>query len=233
MKKPLEVIVTKDGSRTLFSNHYCQPFHSLHGALTESKTVFLEGAEVEELFNSKDRAHILEIGFGAGLNWLLTVSLAHKYQTHLTYTALDQEIPNADLLTDLRYGDLVGQHPLSSTLIDWRQKFPDKIPNGRYHLTFDNHSNLDLFIDDIPSIFLPQNTFDRLYLDAFAPKVNPRLWSLNFFRKLYDSLQCGGILATYSSAGNVRRALTASGFTVTRRPGPPGKREMLAAKKPD
>jgi len=217
----------------LYSNQYQQSFHSLHGALTESKHVFIKGAQVESLLNSMSNAHILEIGFGAGLNWLLTASLAHKCKTQLVYTGLDQYIPNAELLSDLKYRDLVDEAFLNDTLINWRQQFPDIIPNGTYQLSFDHHCILNLCIDDIPSISLPQNTFDRIYLDAFAPKVNPKLWTIAFFQTLYDSLQSGGILATYSSAGDVQRGLIACGFSLTRRTGPPGKREVLSAKKPE
>ena len=232
MDQSAKILTTQDGSHTLYSNRYQQPFHSIHGALTESRHVFLKGAEIENLFKSKSRVAILEIGFGAGLNWLLTASLALRHRVHLAYTASDQRIPCGKLLSDLCYSDLVEFHSLSEAFIKWRNTVPDKIPDGLYQPTFKESSTLRLQIGDATTIPIASRSYDRIYLDAFDPRVNPELWTLEFMGRLYDALYPGGILATYCAAGHVRRALSSSGFSVIRRPGPPGKREVLAAWKP-
>ena len=232
MKPPLEIRTTRDGSRTLYSHAFRQSFHSMHGALAEASHVFLEGAKLSELFQSRKEMSILEVGFGAGLNWLLTASLALRHQVSLTYTGLDLQIPNADLLSRLDYGELIETPSLAQHLIQWRGTFDGAVPSGTYHLAHDEDSILQLHIGEATTANLSPSTYDCVYLDAFDPKSNPILWTLEFIQQLHDTLCGGGCLATYSAAGRVRRALVTSGFSVMRRPGPPGKREVLVARKP-
>ncbi len=233
MNQNLEIRTTRDGSRTLYSNQYQQSFHSMHGALTEAKYVFLEGSRLAELFKSKKKVAILEVGFGAGLNWLLTASLALRHHVSITYTGLDLYVPAADLLSQLRYADLIENSSLAEHLIEWRQALNEEIPYGTYQLSHEYESLLQLHINDVTHASLSPNTYDCIYLDAFDPHANPELWTVDFIQQLYDALCEGSYLATYSAAGHVRRALASSGFSVIRRPGPPGKREVLAAWKPE
>ncbi|MCY3594326.1 MAG: tRNA (5-methylaminomethyl-2-thiouridine)(34)-methyltransferase MnmD [Bacteroidetes bacterium] len=232
MDQLLEIRATQDSSRTLYSNQYQQSFHSMHGALAEAKHVFLEGARLTELFKSRKELAILEVGFGAGLNWLLTASLALRHHVSVTYTGLDLQIPGADLLSQLSYADLIRDPSLAEHLIQWRRTFDGEIPCGTYQLPYESDSVLQLHIGEATAANFSPNTYDCIYLDAFDPRVNPELWTLDFIQKLYDALRDGSCLVTYSAAGHVRRALVASGFSVIRRPGPPGKREVLAAWKP-
>ncbi len=232
LNQSLEIRTTQDGSRTLYSNQYQQSFHSMHGALAEAKHVFLEGTRLTELFQSRKEIAILEIGFGAGLNWLLTASLALRHRVSITYTGLDLQIPSADLLSQLSYTDLIGDPSLAEYLITWRQTFDKEVPYGIYQLPYEYDSILQLHIGEATAANLSFSTYDCIYLDAFDPQVNPKLWTLAFIQQLHDALCDGGCLATYSAAGHVRRALVASGFSVIRRPGPPGKREVLVAWKP-
>lgn len=231
MSQLLEIRTTKDGSRTLHSNQYQQSFHSMHGALTEAKHVFLEGSGLTERFKSKKGITVLEVGFGAGLNWLLTASLALRHCMRITYTGLDMQIPSADLLSLLDYGNLIDTRCPAQLLIKWRETFAGEVPDGVYSLPYDDGSVLQLYIGEATAVNLPPNTYDCIYLDAFDPRVNPRLWTLEFIQRLHDALLEGGCLATYSATGHVRRALTESGLSVVRRPGPPGKREVLVAYK--
>ncbi|MCY3628821.1 MAG: tRNA (5-methylaminomethyl-2-thiouridine)(34)-methyltransferase MnmD [Bacteroidota bacterium] len=233
MSELLEIHTTQDGSRTLYSNQYQQSFHSMHGALAEAKHVFLEGTRLTELFKSRKEVAILEVGFGTGLNWLLTASLALHHRVSITYTGLDFQIPSADLLSRLSYADLIGDPSLSEHLIEWRRTFDGQIPCGTYQLPHECDSILQLHIGEATTANFSPNTYDCIYLDAFDPRANPELWTLNFLRQLYDALRGGSYLATYSAAGHVRRSLVASGFSVIRRPGPRGKREVLAACKPN
>ncbi len=232
MGESLELLITRDGSRTLYSPRYQQSFHSMHGALTESRHVFLEGAEIKPLFTSSHKAVIMEIGFGAGLNWLLTASLALRHDVRLSYIGVDLHVPRAEILSELHYGDVVEFTSLSDSFLQWRNTLPGRIPDGSYQLSHIQKSTLHLEIGDATGISPKPCSCDRIYLDGFDSKMNPELWTSEFIQRLYDALRPAGILATYSAAGHVRRALIASGFSVTRRPGPPGKREVLAAHKP-
>ena len=127
MDNLLEVLITRDGSRTLYSRQYQQSFHSVHGALTEAHHVFLEGSGTGKLLESQQRVRVLEIGFGAGLNWLITASAARRHRTRLTYTAWDKQIPSAELLSQLGYGDLIGAPSLAATIEEWRKTFSPTI----------------------------------------------------------------------------------------------------------
>ena len=225
----LEVITTRDGSRTLYSRHYQQSFHSVHGALAEAHHVFLEGSGTEELLKSQQEVRVLEIGFGAGLNWLITAAAALRNHTRLTYTSLDKQIPSAELLSQLGYGELIGAPALATTIEEWRKPFGSDVPHGSYNLSHEHDGTLQLCIGEAIEASFPDRSYDSIYFDAFDPGANPELWVPEFFGKLHRALRDGGCLATYSVAGHVRRALTSSGFSVVRRPGPPGKRHVLAA----
>ncbi|MCY4674759.1 MAG: tRNA (5-methylaminomethyl-2-thiouridine)(34)-methyltransferase MnmD [Bacteroidetes bacterium] len=229
MDNLLEILTTRDGSRTLYSRQYQQSFHSVHGALTEARHVFLEGSGTEELLKTQQEVSVLEIGFGTGLNWLITALAARRYRVRLTYTALDKQIPSAELLSQLDYGDLIGAPSLAATIEEWRKTFSNEVPYGTYNLPHEYNSTLQLSLGEATEAILPDRSYDSIYFDAFDPGANPELWVPEFFRQLYKALRDGGCLATYSVAGHVRRALTASGFSVVRQPGPPGKRQVLAA----
>src|SRR5690606_37881017 len=75
------------------------------------------------------------------------------------------------------------------------------------------------------------NQYNLIYFDAFGARVQPELWTETIFKIMFDALKEDGVLVTYSAKGSVRRAMQAVGFNVERLPGPPGKREMLRARK--
>ena len=81
------------------------------------------------------------------------------------------------------------------------------------------------------TLFESSNNFHLIYFDAFGARVQPELWTEQIFKKMYIALKKGGVLVTYSAKGSVRRAMQTVGFVVERLPGPPGKREMLRARK--
>ena len=83
------------------------------------------------------------------------------------------------------------------------------------------------FFQDI----IDDKAFDLIYFDAFGAEHQPELWKATIFKKMFTALKLNGILVTYSAKGSVRRAMQEVGFKVERLPGPPGKREMLRAKK--
>ncbi len=77
----------------------------------------------------------------------------------------------------------------------------------------------------------PGDGFDVIYFDAFAPEVQPDLWSAEMFRMIYELAAPGAVLTTYSARGQVRRHLDAAGFRTEKLPGPTGKREITRALK--
>jgi tRNA U34 5-methylaminomethyl-2-thiouridine-forming methyltransferase MnmC len=75
------------------------------------------------------------------------------------------------------------------------------------------------------------NQFDLIYFDAFGYRVQPELWSVEIFTKMYTALKSGGILVTYACRGPIKRAMIEAGFQIKKLAGPPGKREMLRGRK--
>lgn len=223
-------VSTADGSDTLFSVRYGQTYHSTHGAATEARHVFLEGSGVALLLADERPSRVLEVGFGTGLNFLVTAQCALQHGTKLHYVALERDLLPADTLAALNHGDHLGVENLHRDLVTWRAMLPN-VP-GRYATSLNEGRDLTFLVGDATATALPSG-FDAVYLDAFSPDANPELWTANFLARLFDALRPGGRLATYSAKGSVRRALAAVGFTVAKRPGPPGKRECIVATRPE
>ena len=229
---PLEVQTTEDNTRTLFSHEYGESFHSRFGACAESKHVFLAGVQVDRLVRDRKSIAVLEVGFGAGLNFLLTCAVAARFGAALRYVGLDKGIPSANTLKELEYGRTSGILQASDALIDWRSRWSGEVPVGVYEVAPMPGCALDLIIGDATQVSLQYNAFDAVFLDGFSPRRNPELWTQSFLSHLYRAVRPGGTLATFSAAGAVRRGLISAGFDVTIRPGPQGKRACLVARKP-
>ena len=230
--RPTNILPTSDGTRTLYSHEYAQTFHSVHGARTEALHVYVHGCAVAQVLQEQRTIHILEIGFGAGLNFMLTAALTNRLGGTIRYTGLDQHLPDTSTLEELDYGSVTGLPALWESLIRWRGSFSGDVPVGQHHPLSTSNCQLELIVGDATRCAIPSINFDAIYLDAFDPQCNPDLWTESFLSKLYDSARPLGRLATYSVAGPIRRKLTQVGFEVERRPGPPGKRHCLVCCKP-
>ena len=228
----LEPQPTADGFDTLYSLAYGQAFHSRHGARAEAEHVFLQGADVGGRLGRGERTSVLGVGFGTGLNFLPTARRALETGAQLRYVALERDLLPADVLAGLNHGRRLGTPDVRNGLLAWRRALPDVAPPGAYRTSIGEIVELEIVVSDATGIALPDVRFDAVYLDAFSPDVNPELWTSSFFKRLFDVLKGGGRLATYSAKGQVRRDLEGVGFAAKKRPGPPGKREMLVAVKP-
>lgn len=220
---------TADGFDTLYSADFGQAFHSRHGARAEAEHVFLRGTDVGECLRRGRQTAVLEVGFGTGFNFLLTAQHALEARAPLHYVALERDLLPADVLAALNHGDRLGAVALRNALLAWRRRLPEAVPPGRYAALVYEAVRLDVVVGDATSAEIPDVRYDAIYLDAFSPDVNPELWTSGFFERLFSVTRPGARLATYSAKGRVRRDLEAAGFAVEKRPGPPGKREMLVA----
>ena len=220
-----EIIRTADGSATIYLPEWNEHYHSKHGALQEARHVFIESGLRHYLEKkSPERLNVLEIGFGTGLNALISYYEAMKANLVLDYTGVEAYPVTPEELESLEYAGLFSEEDASEIFekmhgISWGKK--NEI-SPLFYLQKEQ-----MFFKDIKA----EDLFDLIFFDAFGPRVQPDLWTEEIFLKMYRSLRQDGVLVTYSAKGSVRRAMQAVGFLVARLPGPPGKREMLRATK--
>ncbi|HBO75635.1 MAG TPA: SAM-dependent methyltransferase [Marinilabiliales bacterium] len=216
-----QIILTSDGSHTLFVPLLGEHYHSIHGAIQESRHVFIQTGLGP--LNAPKCIKILEIGFGTGLNALLAMQFAHQHQIEILFTTIEKYPLRKDEFSQLNYGSVLGEEwiPYFQQLHEcpWEQLVPIS----------EAFSIQKIRADLLTASFI--ETYQIVFFDAFGPDKQPDLWTVTVFEKLYKSLEKQGVLVTYSAKGQVRRNLKAAGFEVERLPGPPGKREMLRATK--
>lgn len=219
MQDTFTVMESGDGSKTLYSEYFQETYHSIHGAITESMHVFIH-AGLKQC--TKSTIHVLEIGFGTGLNAWLTALESILDNKNIHYISYEKFPLCASIWEQFQFPDHTAD----------QQNLFKKIHTAVWNSSCQILNTFELLKveGDIVTSILPNN-IDILYFDAFSPNVQAELWSDNIFFKMYESLSPGGILVTYCAKGSVRRTLTKIGFKVERLPGPPPKREMLRATK--
>lgn len=217
----IQIEQTADGSQTLFVPELNEHYHSVKGALTESEHIFIQ---MGLKHSSVEAPHVLEIGFGTGLNAFLTLLTADTDQRNIHYTTLEHYPVTPALIEQLTYPELICPERK-----DDFQALHQAAWNTDVQLT--PYFTLHKVETDFTSYTFPA-TYDVIYFDAFAPEKQPEMWTQSLFDTLYQQLNPQGILTTYCAKGAVRRMLQAAGFMVERLPGPPGgKREILRATK--
>jgi len=221
---------TEDGSATLFVPELNEHYHSVKGARTESRHIFINmGLKA----SAASHPRVLEIGFGTGLNALLTLETAEKEKRHIHYTSIELYPLAWQEVDALNYSN----HPLFKTLHEAAWEEEANITPYFTLLKIQENVVSDewLAINDERSPLTPNRLsqkYDLVYFDAFAPEKQPEMWKEEIFRKLYAVMNDNGILTTYCSKGVIRRMLQSIGFKVERLPGPPGgKREILRGRK--
>ncbi|MFH0759786.1 MAG: tRNA (5-methylaminomethyl-2-thiouridine)(34)-methyltransferase MnmD [Bacteroidota bacterium] len=213
-----ELRITEDGSHTIFVPELNEPYHSVHGAIQESKHVFLKhGFQTI----TKETIRILEIGFGTGLNALLTLAEANRTGKKIYYHAVEKYPLLAQEYHAINYERFI-DGVIKGSLI----KMHDAEWGEKIRLT--SHFNLFKEWSDFRSME-PEGTFDLVYYDAFDPRKQPHLWNEEIFSRISSMVNPGGVFVTYTSKGIVRRALISCDFLVEKVAGPPGKREMIRA----
>lgn len=215
------IIITADGSPTLFVPELNETYHSMRGAVCESQHVFIDaglklvGSRGAKFCAPTATIRILEVGFGTGLNALLTLLYAEEHKIAVCYEALEKYPLSGEEVAVLNYPDndkLTALHACA-----WEDP-------AQLTANFSLHKRQVDLLD-----YIPEQKFDLIYFDAFAPTVQPELWSREVFAKLHASMLPDGVLVTYSAKGTVKTALRSVGFKVQRLPGAAGKRHMLRA----
>jgi len=219
-----QIQVTEDGSHTIALEDTGITYHSTHGAIQESLHVFIN-AGLKPLLYKQKTVHVFEMGFGTGLNALLSLQAALEFGDCVNYIAAEQ----FPLVTE------------EFELLNYCEVLKKKDLQPYFTLMHAAHWGEDVYItpgfilhkikQSVVNLTLPQQ-FDIIFFDAFAPADQPELWTKDIFEKMYNMLENGGVLVSYCSKGNVRRTLKAVGFNVEKLQGPPGKREITRATKP-
>jgi tRNA U34 5-methylaminomethyl-2-thiouridine-forming methyltransferase MnmC len=218
-----KIIITEDGSTTIYLPEWNEHYHSKFGAIQESKHVFIQ--EGLSLF-SNQQISVLEIGFGTGLNSLLTFLEAEEHKLDVEYVGVEAYPISLEEADGMNYISALKAEKFAEVFEEFH-KCPWEVKNeiaAGFSLT-----KRQQFFREINDI----DRFDLIYFDAFGAQVQPELWTEVSFKKMFTALKNGGVLVTYSARGSVRRAMQTVGFKVERLPGPPGKREMLRAIKPN
>ncbi|MDH6309124.1 tRNA U34 5-methylaminomethyl-2-thiouridine-forming methyltransferase MnmC [Dysgonomonas sp. PFB1-18] len=218
-----EIILTADGSHTLFVPELDEHYHSVNGAIQESTHIFINiGLHQVQ----KETIRIFEVGFGTGLNAFLTLTDEYTKEKTIHYTAIEAYPLPLEIITKLNYAE---QYPTSGQLLfqglhkaEW-----DKV------VKITPYFRLKKLTGDLTSFDynLIEESVDIIYFDAFAPDKQPDMWTQDIFDRMYAITAPQGVLVTYCAKGSVRRMMQQAGYKVERLPGPPGKREMLRATK--
>lgn len=217
-------MITGDGSATIAIPAMQVTYHSRHGAIQESQHVFIE-AGLRPLLYSAPVLRVFEMGFGTGLNALLSCMVAEATQQKIRYEAVEAFPVEAAMVTRLNYCELLGRSDLQP-VFDRLHAVPWNIEAAiSTFFSLRKHATTLFELPPIEPVHL-------IYYDAFAPGAQPELWTADAFTQLFNLLLPGGILVTYCSKGDVRRAMQAAGLVVEKIPGPPGKREMVRAHRP-
>lgn len=213
-----ELQLTADGSHTLFIPEMDEHYHSVNGAVQESRHVFIE-AGLHRL--EREEITILEIGFGTGLNAFLTLLDAEAHQQKIHYYSVELYPLDIDVIESLNYGEIIcgGRKDVFRALHGAKWNTSVRVTEF-----FELHK----IQGDSNTCGLPEQ-IDLIYFDAFAPDKQPEMWNQEIFNRLYAHTTEGGLLMTYCAKGVVRRMMKEAGYSVERIPGPPGKREMLRA----
>ncbi|GAB4093782.1 tRNA (5-methylaminomethyl-2-thiouridine)(34)-methyltransferase MnmD [Flaviaesturariibacter terrae] len=217
-----KITVTKDGSHTFEYPDMRGTYHSRHGALGESRHVFIEAGLYYALEQfPAEPLSIFEMGFGSGLNALLTAIEAEQRKRFIQYVTIEAfPVPASEALK-LNYGALLAARELFQQLHAAPWEMETKL-SEYFTIRKEEGALQELGITGL---------YHLVYYDAFAPSSQPELWTADSFRKLYERLLPGGALVTYCSKSVVRKAMMEAGFSVTKPPGPWGKREMVRALK--
>ncbi|MEY8719785.1 tRNA (5-methylaminomethyl-2-thiouridine)(34)-methyltransferase MnmD [Bacteroides stercorirosoris] len=207
---------TEDGSATLFVPELNEHYHSVKGARTESQHIFIDmGLKA----SAAPQPHVLEIGFGTGLNALLTLEAAGQEKRPVHYTGIELYPLAWEEVNALGYSDNPSFERLHTA--PWEED-----------VEISPYFTLRKIKGDANTVINSSFSPSVVYFDAFAPEKQPEMWNEQLFRSLYVTMNTGGVLTTYCAKGVIRRLLQAVGFRVERLPGPPGgKREILRATK--
>lgn len=218
-----KIFETADGSHSIYSEQFGVSYHSKYGAIQETQHVFIDaGLRLKAILQSK--IDILDIGFGTGLNALMTCLEAKRRNLTVHYTAVEAFPISLEIAQSLNYGEALNDDAVNDVFMKMHEANWGETIQITEHFIF---TKLEKKFQDLTF----QSAYDIIYFDAFAPSAQPELWQTPVLKIMYDALRPTGVLTTYCAKGEVKRTMKSIGFKIERLPGPPGKREMTRAVK--
>ena len=219
----LKIINTSDGSHTIYNSELNETYHSVHGSIKESLHVYVEeGLNYFQKKTSKKVYKIFEVGFGTGLNFVLSYLFSEEKKITIDYHSIEPYPLTDGIIKKLNYFNTELKER-EIYLKSHSQKFNSKI-------IYSDFCSLRKEKETLEEIII-NNSFDIIYFDAFAPSKQPSMWTLQNLNKIFTCMSDGSILVTYCSSGKFKRDLKEIGFNVEIIPGPLGKKEMVRATK--
>lgn len=218
----LSFALTSDGSKTIYNEVVGENYHSRHGALQESQHVFLGSGLSYFLESTNERkVSILEVGFGTGLNFLVSADFCIKNQVELNYSGIEAFPLHEDMISETGYNEYFSEDLWNSFLDHYLAALNQKC-------LINEHCSLQI-IEKTLIEFTSDKYFDVIYFDAFAAVHQPEMWNLESLTHISKFLKPGGVFVTYAITGELKRTMKSLGFTIEKVPGAAGKREMLRA----
>lgn len=216
----LSFVITGDGSKTIYNPQVGENYHSKHGALQESRHVFLNAGLQYFLDHSSSKTvSILEVGLGTGLNFLLTADHCTTNHIQLSYTGIEAYPLSKEMISETGYQAYVSPDLWQSFINQYPASINQNIAINKFCTLHTAHCQL--------LSFQAEQRFDVIYFDAFAAVHQPEMWNEEAISHTISFLKPGGVFVTYAITGNLKRMLKGLGLTVQKVPGAPGKREML------
>ncbi len=212
-------VETREGCHTVHSRRFNEHYHSMNGSLQESRHVFIRHGLLA-MAGNRPAVSVLEIGFGTGLNALLTFVEARRLDLRVHYTGVEAYPLAPEFAENLNFPAFVGEGQVFEAMHNapWGEEW--------------THDGFTLLKRQADALALTSDrTFDLVYYDAFSPRSQPDMWSPAQMKRIFGMCHPGAVFVTYCSRAPVRAALQAAGFDVERLPGAPGKREMTRAVK--
>lgn len=213
---------TEDGSNTLYVTDLDETYHSTHGALQEAKHVFIKNG-IKRVNNYE--INILELGFGTGLNAMVTLNhlLNEGNNRRINYYSIEKYPLSPEEISALHYEQLFDKK-LSTLLskineVAWVNLTPI---TPQFYLKKINADFFELRNLELPPINL-------VYFDCFGARVQPDLWEKPLIEMVASKMNTGGLFTTYSAKGSLQRILKSLNFSLEKLEGPKGKREMINA----
>ena len=220
----MDFVTTGDGSKTLYNAEIGECYHSKHGAVQESRHVFIQtGLDYYVQQTGTKAVAILEVGFGTGLNFVQTADFIRERSVAVNYVGIEGFPLPLSVIAETGYGETVDAGVWSAYLAAYEEGLKQEV---QIHERLQLHINHTLLMD-----FTSEKLFDVVYFDAFAAIHQPEMWSDAALGHIAQFVKPGGVFVTYAITGNLKRSMKSLGFSIEKAPGAPGKREMLRATK--